>query len=409
MNMGTPMHPEGTPHWSTKAVLWHRLKNALYSEGPASYYGRAAPHELRSITADHLRKQPGYELLESALEAQRSRPYPRRSCFHIAYREPSDCKCGGGFPVVHNLLKGLKGGRAELEEPFDRFTPDISLYARDAWEPTAVIEVVDTSSPSWKKIDAMRLRGVEVYVVRVRDDAKGGDDTDPGYLQEPFVVEPVAVPCRRPNMVKLFDLDDAVWGAHKSEMEAFSSELERLKGKYEADGNADLYADCLGQLRIPDEAYIGIKEFPSNHQHQHREDGTCPLDEVDRTSLCYTNDDGQTWVQSKGSGTQQFIYGRASHAASFKMGDAQVRAFTMSQTPMFGPELVEPITEKGISRDLFMEYLVLLKLWAFTGTIEWNEAGRPRNWRPRINPTRHVDQIDDLLCMVGWPNGGRGR
>ena len=406
MNRGTPAHPEGTAHWSTKAVLWHRLKNALSSEGPASYYGRATPHEFRSITADHLRDQQGYELLESALDAQRSRPYPRRSCFHIAYREPSDCKCGGGFPVVHNLLKGRTGGRAELEEPFDRFTPDISLYARDAWKPTAIIEVVDTSSPSWKKIDAMRQHGIEVYVVRVGDDAKGGDDTDPGYLQEPFVVEPVAVPCRKPDMVKLFDLHDAVWGAHKREMEVFSSEVERLKAKYEADGDADVYADCLGQLRIPDDAYIGIKEFPSNHQHQHREDGTCSLSGW--TSLCFT-DDGKHWRQHAGSGTQQYVYGRASHNASYKMGDAQVRAFTMAQTPMFGPELVEPVTEKGISRDLFMDYLVFLKLSAFAMTVEWNEAGRPREWRPLISPTRHVDQINDLLCMVGWPNVGQGR
>ena len=406
MNMGTPAHPEGTPHWSTKAVLWHRLKNALSSEGPASYYGRATPHEFRSITADHLREQPGYELLDSALDVQRSRPYPRRSCFHIAYREPSHCKCGGGFPVVHNLLRGLRGGRAELEEPFDRFTPDISLYARDAWEPTAIIEVVDTSSPSWKEIDAMRRHGIEVYVVRIRDNAKGGDDTDPGYLQEPFVVEPVAVPCRKPDMVKLFDLDDAVWGAHKREMEAFSSEVERLKVKYEADGDADVYADCLSQLRRPDDAYIGIKEFPSNHQHQHREDGTCSLS--GRTSLCFS-DDGKHWKQYVGSGTQQYIYGRASLDASFKTGDAQVRAFTMSQAPMFGPELVEPATEKGISRDLFMDYLVFLKLSAFAMTIEWNEAGRPHDWRPRISPKRHVDQIDDLLCMVGWPNVGQGR
>lgn len=402
MNMGTPAHPEGTPHWSTKAVLWHRLKNALSSEGPASYYGRATPHEFRSIAADHMREQQGYELLESVLEVQRSRPYPRRSCFHIAYREPSDCICGGGFPVVHNLLRGLRGGRAELEEPFNRSTPDISLYAKDAWKPTAIIEVVDASSPSWKKVDAMGQQGIDVYVVRVGDDAKGGDDTDPGYLQEPFLVEPVAVPCRKPDMAKLFDLDDAVWGAHKHEMEAYSSKVERLKAKYEADGDADAYADRLSELGWPDDAYIGIKEYASKQIHQHREDGTCTLSE--RPSLCFT-DDGENWKQNLGSGTQRYIYGRASHDASFKMGDAQVRAFTMSQTPMFGPELVEPVTEKGISRDLFMDYLVFLKLSAFAMTVEWNEAGSPSEWRPRISPKRHVAQIDDLLCMVGWPNG----
>ena len=405
MNMGTPAHPEGTPHWSTKAVLWHRLKNALSSEGPASYYGRATPHEFRSITADHLREQPGYELLESALEAQRSRAYPRRSCFHIAYREPSDCKCGGGFPVVHNLLKGLRGGRAELEASFDRFTPDISLYARDAWKPTAIIEVVDTSSPSWKKIDAMQQHGIEVYVVRVGDDAKGSDDADPGYLQEPFVVEPVAAPCRKPDMVKLFDLDDAVWGAHKREMEAYSSEVASLKAKYEADGDADVYADCLSQLRLPYDAYIGIKEFASKRQHQHREDGTCSLPESERTSLCFT-DDWKHWKQHVGSGAQSYIYGRASHDASYHMGDPEVRAFTMSQVAWSGPELVEPVTEQTISRDLFIDYLVFLKLSAIAMTIEWNEAGRPHDWRPRISPKSHVDHIDDLLCMVGWPNAG---
>ena len=404
MNMGTPAYPEGTPHWSTKTVLWHRLKTALSSEGPVSYYGTATPHEFRSINAESLRDQPGYELLESVLEAQRSRPYPRRSCFHIVYWEPFDCECGGGFPVVHNLLKGLRGGRAELEAPFDRFTPDISLYAQtSAAKPSAIIEVVDTSSPSWKKIDAMRQHGIEVYVVRVGDDAKGVDDADPGYPQEPFVVEPVAVPCRKPDMVKLFDLDDAVWGAYEREMEVFSAEVARLKAKYEADGDADGQADGLSQLRMPYEAYIGIKEFASKHQHQHHEDGTCTLSGA--PSLCFT-DDGRHYRNHEGSGTQQYIYGRAKHGASSKMGDAEVRAFTMSQAPMPGPELVEPATEKSISRDLFMDYLVFLKGLAFAMCQEWNEAGRPHDWRPRISPKRHVDQIDDLLCIVGWPNAG---
>ncbi len=390
MNMGTPLHPEGTPHWATKVVLWNRLKNALSQEDKASYYGRATPHEFRSIEiADHMRDQPDFEVLESALASQRSRPYPRRSCFHVIYREPFDCICGGGFPVVHNLLHGLRGGRAELEEPFNRFTPDISLYARNAWKPTAIIEVVDTSSPSWKKIDTLRQQGIDVYAVRVGDDARGTADEDPGYLTEPVIVEPYAVPCRARKMEELVDLDTKSWSDYHKEMGDYTSAVNEVNAKYEADGDADMLFSRMSQIRdtcgFPYQAFIGIKEYASKRN----------LIDVDIDGVQHQCWDGFP----TGTGTQRFIYGRASHSGSFRMGDPQVRGFTLSPAPFVGPEVIDPAKEHRISRDQFMDYLVYLKGVTFALWADHAEGGPT----PRIHP-RHIDQIDDLLCMVGWPN-----
>ena len=358
MNMGTPAYPEGTPHWSTKAVLWHRLKSALSLEGPSHYYGMATPHEFRNVSVAH----DAPSTLEGALERLKHRPYPRRSCFHICYRESSDCECGGGFAVVHNLLYKLRGGRVEMEEAYNGFIPDISLYARDSGKPKAIIEVVDTSFPSEHKIDAMRRQGIDVYMVRVGADARGADDNDPLNLDEPFIVEPVAVSCRKPDMVKLLDLDSAVWDDYNHEMEDYSTAIKKVRDVAEG-GGGDM-ATLLSPLTMPLEAYIGVK----------------------------------TWA----TGTQQYIYGRASHSASWCCSDKfEIRAFTQSSAPFSGPELVEPVTTNHISRDRFMDYLVFLKLQSFAETADWREGGPP----PRIHPKRHVAQIDDLLSMVGWPNG----
>ena len=355
--MGTPAYPEGTPHWGTKAVLWHRLKNALSLEGPSHYYGMATPHQFRSVSVP----DDAPSMLEETLERLKHRPYPRRSCFHVCYREPSDCKCGGGFPVVHNLLQGLRSGRVMMEEPYGGFIPDISLYAKDSGKPTAIVEIVDTSFPSGHKIGAMRQQGIDVYIVRVGADARGTDDNDPLNLDEPFIVEPVTVSCRKPDMVKLLDLDTAVWGGYDREMEQYSTEVKKARDLAEG-GGGDMAA-LLSPLTMPLEAYIGIK----------------------------------TWA----TGAQQYIYGRASDSASWTLGDkSEVRAFTQSAAPFPGPELVAPVTENGISRDLFMDYLVFLKLQSFAETADWRDGGPP----PRIHPNRHVAQIDDLLCMVGWPN-----
>ena len=152
----------------------------------------------------------------------------------------------------------------------------------------------------------------------------------------------------------------------------------------------------MSQIRdtcgFPYQAFIGVKEYASKKN----------LIDVDIDGVQHECWDGPP----TGTGAQDFIYGRASHDASYNMGDTQVRAFTMSQLAWSAPELVEPVTQKSISRDLFMDYLVFLKAAAFAACVEWNEAGRPHDWRPRISPKSHVDQIDDLLCMVGWPNAG---
>ena len=48
-NMGTPMHPEGLPHFSVKALMANTIKAALKLR-PAREYGTFLPKEFRQAT-----------------------------------------------------------------------------------------------------------------------------------------------------------------------------------------------------------------------------------------------------------------------------------------------------------------------------------------------------------------------
>ena len=158
--MGTPASPEGLPHWSTKTLMWHKLRRALMGE--QYRYASPLPNEFRrvSVPAELSMPEEAREVLEGF--SVRVNPIPNYS--FVMYPEAPHDGCEGG-PLLANILKGLEGGRVMQEAPFAGFTPDIALYPRDADRPSRIIEVVDTSFPREAKLDAMKRKGIEVYVL----------------------------------------------------------------------------------------------------------------------------------------------------------------------------------------------------------------------------------------------------
>ena len=164
VNMGTPGHPEGVPHWSVKSMMAHKLRLAL--NFTPREYASLLPNELRNVQVPEQLQDP---LLMQALDRIKDRVVPRPGYSYVAYREMPHDGCQGGTTLV-NVLAGLLGGEVRLEEPYAGYVPDIALYAKDATTPSCIIEVVDTSSPSEAKIATMQRKGIPVYSLRADND-----------------------------------------------------------------------------------------------------------------------------------------------------------------------------------------------------------------------------------------------
>ena len=161
-NMGTREYPEGVPHWSFKTLLAHRLTRGL--QAPQYGYGEAMPHEFRKMSIPDTFPDIVKESIVHATE----RVDPFSHFVYVAFQEAPHEDCEGGYMLV-NLLDGLEGGRVAVEEPFAGFIPDIALYAKDADNPSIVLEIVATSAPSPAKLKAMQDYGIEVYRIDVAD------------------------------------------------------------------------------------------------------------------------------------------------------------------------------------------------------------------------------------------------
>jgi len=112
-NMGTPGHPESVSHWVNKAMYWQKLE------------------QFRKL-------QKGYWLVFD------------KCCG----------RCEGGW-FVDNILKDVTA--VEQECDFGPYRPDIVLRRGD--QPARIIEIVNTSKPSRKKIDYFKSRGVDIYEI----------------------------------------------------------------------------------------------------------------------------------------------------------------------------------------------------------------------------------------------------
>lgn len=111
MNMGTPVNPEGVPHWSNTAMFAHKLEGRRH----------------------------------------------RQQGFWLFFRE--DCgRCdGGGF--VENILADVTS--VKREEAYGGFRPDVLLERGD--KPPIWLEFTHTSPPSASKLAYCAGRGIDVF------------------------------------------------------------------------------------------------------------------------------------------------------------------------------------------------------------------------------------------------------
>lgn len=222
VNMGTPGHPEGVPHWSIKTQVARKLRMAL--EATPRAYGQPLPFELRNVKLAIDAPAPG---LVQALQdtAERSAPIPGSPEYHsrpgwacVQYWEPPHEGCEGG-PAVVNILRGLRGGRVLVEQPYRGYQPDITLYGQDCQEPSCFLEVVATSQPSPQKLAAFKKWGIPAYRITA-------------YAPEVITGEPMPAcvldaPCR------------AAW---RAEVAKLNKHMERPN------------------------AFVGLRNYPSNAQ-----------------------------------------------------------------------------------------------------------------------------------------------
>ena len=181
--MGTPAHPEGLPHFSVKALMAHKLGVALRPKPPRQY-ATFLPSEFREVSLDDSMPASLKQALERVMERLDSRP----PYSFVIFNEPPHGDCEGGVMVV-DILQGCQGGYVTLEQPFAGFIPDVAVYSSaDAPQPSCIIEVVDTSPPSSRKLRAMERLGITAYEL-------GARQKNPlSVLEEPVPVRPLVLP-----------------------------------------------------------------------------------------------------------------------------------------------------------------------------------------------------------------------
>ena len=156
INMGTPHHPEGVPHWSAKELIAHSIRASLEA-GVASrprYYGAPTNRTLTTLAE-----------VAPWLYGQWSTTWPY---WYVVYNEQPHEGCQGGMTVV-DLVREVGKGEVKTEADWLDFRPDIAVYREREVNPAFVLEVVDTSQPSQKKLRAFKTEGVEVYKVDVKN------------------------------------------------------------------------------------------------------------------------------------------------------------------------------------------------------------------------------------------------
>ena len=156
-NMGTPLNPEGLPHWTAKSMFAHRLRQYLAND--------------RALMVGY------FEKCDECPEEQDIHP----------------------TPTFENLLEGVV--RIGVEEDFGNRCPDITLH-RDRLPPR-IIEIEDTNPLSEEKLADYRRRGVDVFSVEVhnRQDVLG-------HLRSPVWLwnAPVIAYCREKQRQRLRQL-----------------------------------------------------------------------------------------------------------------------------------------------------------------------------------------------------------
>ncbi|MXY45466.1 MAG: hypothetical protein F4Y44_00470 [Chloroflexi bacterium] len=116
-NMGTPMYPEGMPHWTGKSLFGRELRKSL--------------EEDRAVMVGY------FEKCDKCDQFQREVP----------------------APTFENLLNGVVA--VGVEEDYGNYRPDIILHRRDA--PPRIIEIVDTSEPNSEKLAFYKEQGADVF------------------------------------------------------------------------------------------------------------------------------------------------------------------------------------------------------------------------------------------------------
>lgn len=199
-NMGTPAHPEGLPHFSVKALMAHKLGVTLRPKAPREY-AALLPSEFRDVSLDDWVPAEVKQAFQRVMERLDSRP----PYSFVIFNEPPHGDCEGGVMVV-DILQGCQGGCVRQEQPFAGYIPDIAVYpSADAQQPSCIIEVVDSSPPSDRKLRAMERLGVTVYEL-------GARQKNPlSVLEEPVPVRPLVLPPCGRSLRREMDLLEWWW------------------------------------------------------------------------------------------------------------------------------------------------------------------------------------------------------
>ena len=177
INMGTPGSPEGIPHWSTKELIGRRITSALQiasSATAARYYG--SPTNRDRLT---------YAQFAPSQAVRWSDTWPY---WYVWFDEQPHDGCEGGITLVDLVGTAGKNGGVRVETDWRGFRPDIGIYREGEFNPACVLEVVDTSSPSQRKLSALESEGIEAYKV----DVKGMGNLGKSLKYNPLFVKPLA-------------------------------------------------------------------------------------------------------------------------------------------------------------------------------------------------------------------------
>ena len=108
--------------------------------------------------------------------------------WYVWFDEQPHDGCEGGITVVDLVREAGKNGEVRVESDWLDFRPDIGIYREGEFNPACVLEVVDTSSPSQRKLSALETEGIEAYKV----DVKGMDTLRKTLKYNPLFVKPLA-------------------------------------------------------------------------------------------------------------------------------------------------------------------------------------------------------------------------
>ena len=108
--------------------------------------------------------------------------------WYVWFDEQPHDGCEGGITLCDLVREMGKNGEVRVESDWLDFRPDIGIYREGEFNPAVVLEVVDTSSPSQRKLSALETEGVEAYKV----DVKGMANLRKTLKYNPMFVEPLA-------------------------------------------------------------------------------------------------------------------------------------------------------------------------------------------------------------------------